>query len=191
MTVFCLLGMISTALRTETPLPQVTPCPLVDRFMIYTHGLNIIRQEEDDDYGLPRTMTIDTLENEQYLYVSRASCAYPELTITSRSQIFRGQWRRYDASCSLTSGRMSQHLVSSLQYVKNCYAEESIRSRRSKSLTILTTTGMACVLPTNFCLLLPITTSLSPASCSGRMHAWARSVYPGPRPRDQKDPKRS
>lgn len=63
--------MISTALRTGTPLPQVTPCPLVDRFMIYTHGLNIIRQEEDDDYGLPRTMTIDTLENEQYLYVSR------------------------------------------------------------------------------------------------------------------------
>ena len=28
-------------------------------------------EEEDDDYGLPRTMTIDTLENEQYLYVSR------------------------------------------------------------------------------------------------------------------------
>lgn len=71
LTVSSLLGMISTALRTGTPLPQVTPCPLVDRFMIYTHGLNIIRQEEDDDYGLPRTMTIDTLENEQYLYVSR------------------------------------------------------------------------------------------------------------------------
>lgn len=35
--------------------------------MVYGHGLNVIRQEADDDYGLPRTMTIDTLENEQYL----------------------------------------------------------------------------------------------------------------------------
>ena len=60
-------GMISTALRTGNPLPQITPCPLLDRFMVNAHGLNVIRQEEDDDYGLPRTMTIDTLENEQYL----------------------------------------------------------------------------------------------------------------------------
>ncbi|TFY51396.1 hypothetical protein EVJ58_g10592, partial [Rhodofomes roseus] len=65
--VLAVISMISTALRTGTPLPQVTPCPLIDRFMVYTHGLNVIRQEEDDDYGLPRTMTIDTLENEQYL----------------------------------------------------------------------------------------------------------------------------
>ncbi|KAH9924008.1 uncharacterized protein B0H18DRAFT_1120090 [Fomitopsis serialis] len=65
--VLAVISMISTALRTGTPLPQVTPCPLVDRFMVYSHGLNVIRQEEDDDYGLPRTMTIDTLENEQYL----------------------------------------------------------------------------------------------------------------------------
>ena len=63
------LGMVSTALRTGNPLPQITPCPLLDRFMVYTHGLNVIRHEADDDYGLPRTMTIDTLENEQYLYV--------------------------------------------------------------------------------------------------------------------------
>ena len=50
-------------------MPQITPCPLLDRYMVYTHGLNVIRHEADDDYGLPRTMTIDTLENEQYLYV--------------------------------------------------------------------------------------------------------------------------
>ena len=62
-------GMVSTALRTGNPLPQITPCPLLDRFMVHTHGLNVIRHEADDDYGLPRTMTIDTLENEQYLYV--------------------------------------------------------------------------------------------------------------------------
>ena len=60
-------GMISTALRTGQPLPQITPCPLLDRYMESQHGLNVIRQEADDDYGLPRTMTIDTLANEQYL----------------------------------------------------------------------------------------------------------------------------
>lgn len=60
-------GMISTALRTGTPLPQVTPCPLLDRFIYYHHGLNVIRNEADDDYGLPRTMSIDVLENEQYM----------------------------------------------------------------------------------------------------------------------------
>ncbi|KAI0653782.1 hypothetical protein C8Q70DRAFT_927041 [Cubamyces menziesii] len=65
--VLAVISMVSTALRTGNPLPQITPCPLLDRFMIHTHGLNVIRQEADDDYGLPRTMTIDTLENEQYL----------------------------------------------------------------------------------------------------------------------------
>lgn len=60
-------GLISTSLRTGGPLPQITPCPLFDRFVMYQHGLNVIRQEADDDYGLPRTMTIDTLEDEQYL----------------------------------------------------------------------------------------------------------------------------
>jgi Aromatic acid exporter family member 2 len=61
--------MISTALRTGNPLPQVTPCPLLDRFIRHHHGLNVIRNEEDDDYGLPRTMSIDVLENEQYMQV--------------------------------------------------------------------------------------------------------------------------
>lgn len=61
--------MISTALRTGTPLPQVTPCPLLDRFVEHHHGLNILRQEEEADYGLPRTLTIETLEDEQYLCV--------------------------------------------------------------------------------------------------------------------------
>ncbi|RPD56328.1 hypothetical protein L226DRAFT_538461 [Lentinus tigrinus ALCF2SS1-7] len=68
--VLAVISMISTALRTGNPLPQITPCPLLDRFMMHTHGLNVIRQEADDDYGLPRTMTIDTLENEQYLCFS-------------------------------------------------------------------------------------------------------------------------
>ena len=63
------LGMISTALRTGAPLPQITPCPLLDRFILYHHGLNVLRHEDDADYGLPRTMSIDVLENEQYMSV--------------------------------------------------------------------------------------------------------------------------
>jgi hypothetical protein len=67
--VLAVISLVATALRTGMPLPQITPCPLVDRFILYQHGLNVIRHEADDDYGLPRTMTIDTLENEQYLCV--------------------------------------------------------------------------------------------------------------------------
>jgi hypothetical protein len=62
--------MISTALRTGASLPQITPCPLLDRFILYHHGLNVMRHEDDADYGLPRTMSMDVLENEQYMSVS-------------------------------------------------------------------------------------------------------------------------
>ncbi|KII83920.1 hypothetical protein PLICRDRAFT_179954 [Plicaturopsis crispa FD-325 SS-3] len=65
--VLAVISMISTSLRTGTPLPQITPCPLVDRFMIRHQGLDVIEQESEDDYGLPRTMTMSTLENEQYM----------------------------------------------------------------------------------------------------------------------------
>jgi hypothetical protein len=64
------VGMISTALRTGAPLPQITPCPLLDRFILYHHGLNVMRHEDDDDYGLPRTMSMDVLEDEQYMFAS-------------------------------------------------------------------------------------------------------------------------
>ncbi|KAI0344331.1 hypothetical protein BDW22DRAFT_1355705 [Trametopsis cervina] len=68
--VLAVISMISTALRTGHPLPQITPCPLLDRYMQNQHGLNVIRHEADDDYGLPRTMTLDTLSNEQYMCFS-------------------------------------------------------------------------------------------------------------------------
>jgi hypothetical protein len=42
---------------------------LLDRFILYHHGLNVMRHEDDDDYGLPRTMSMDVLENEQYMLV--------------------------------------------------------------------------------------------------------------------------
>ena len=59
--------MISFSLRTGTPLPQITPCPLLDRLLLQYDGLNVIHKEAGEDYGLPRSMTLDTLKNEQYL----------------------------------------------------------------------------------------------------------------------------
>jgi len=60
-------AMIQFSLRTGGPLPQITPCPLLDRFMLQYHGLNVIHKDADEDYGLPRTLTLDTLKNEQYM----------------------------------------------------------------------------------------------------------------------------
>ncbi|KAL5495894.1 hypothetical protein ACEPAI_1358 [Sanghuangporus weigelae] len=91
--VLAVINMISTALRTGTPLPQVTPCPLLDRFIAPKMGLNFVKGEdsaspgtnnegddtgeESDVYGeesehagLPRRLTAETLEDEQYLYFS-------------------------------------------------------------------------------------------------------------------------
>jgi len=63
-------GMVASSLRTGNPLPQITPTPLLDRFMLKYHGLDIIHKESEEDYGLPRALTLDTLQDEQYLYVS-------------------------------------------------------------------------------------------------------------------------
>jgi hypothetical protein len=70
--------MIATSLRTGQPLPQVTPCPLLDKFMA-THykfalpGGLANGTVEDDDYGLPANVTMGTLEDMQYLCVFFAS----------------------------------------------------------------------------------------------------------------------
>ncbi|KAJ7219546.1 hypothetical protein GGX14DRAFT_533276 [Mycena pura] len=64
--VLAVISMISTALRTGTALPQITPCPLLDRFQTQ-YGLHVIHKDSEEDYGLPRTLTLDTLQNEQYL----------------------------------------------------------------------------------------------------------------------------
>ncbi|KAF7311484.1 hypothetical protein MKEN_01050700 [Mycena kentingensis (nom. inval.)] len=64
--VLAVISMISTSLRTGTPLPQITPCPLLDRFQTQ-YGLHVIHKDSEDDYGLPRQLTLETLQNEQYL----------------------------------------------------------------------------------------------------------------------------
>ena len=66
---FFVSAMITSSLRTGSPLPQITPCPLLDRFLLQYHGLNVIHKSSEEDYGLPRSMTFDTLKNEQYLCV--------------------------------------------------------------------------------------------------------------------------
>ncbi|PAV21583.1 hypothetical protein PNOK_0154000 [Pyrrhoderma noxium] len=79
--VLAVISMISTSLRTGSPLPQVTPCPLLDRFVAsaHRHGLYVLRPpdsgtgtlyEDEDSFGLPRKLTTETLEDEQYMYFS-------------------------------------------------------------------------------------------------------------------------
>ncbi|KAF8991841.1 hypothetical protein BDQ17DRAFT_1413587 [Cyathus striatus] len=65
--VLAVYTMISSSLRTGEPLPQVTPSPLVHRFLARMHGLEVIHRESEEDYGLPRTLTLETLRNEQYM----------------------------------------------------------------------------------------------------------------------------
>ncbi|KAJ7905803.1 hypothetical protein B0H14DRAFT_25200 [Mycena olivaceomarginata] len=64
--VLAVISMISTALRTGCALPQITPCPLIDRFQSHL-GLHVIHTESEEDYGIPRTLSLETLKNEQYL----------------------------------------------------------------------------------------------------------------------------
>lgn len=93
------LGLISSSLRTGSPLPQVTPSPLLNRFMERPHGLNVVHEESEEDFGLPKVLTEETLESLQYLYVA----APPPLSFVTRSssptlsQDF--QCRRVDRVC--------------------------------------------------------------------------------------------
>ncbi|KAG2004212.1 hypothetical protein CC2G_002792 [Coprinopsis cinerea AmutBmut pab1-1] len=65
--VLAVITMISTSLRTGHPLPQITPCPLLDRFTMRNQGLDIIHRDSEEDFGLPRLLTMDTLMDEQYM----------------------------------------------------------------------------------------------------------------------------
>ncbi|KAF9261178.1 hypothetical protein L218DRAFT_981064 [Marasmius fiardii PR-910] len=61
------ISMISHSLRTGDPLPQITPCPLLNRMMLKYHGLNVVSRDDDHDYGISRTLTPEMLENKQYM----------------------------------------------------------------------------------------------------------------------------
>ncbi|KAL0959307.1 hypothetical protein HGRIS_014571 [Hohenbuehelia grisea] len=83
--VLAVISMVSTSLKTGNPLPQITPCPLLDRFMERSHGLNIIHDDSEEDYGLPRTLTLQTLQNPQYIkFCVGVSTAYGIVTQLDR-----------------------------------------------------------------------------------------------------------
>jgi Aromatic acid exporter family member 2 len=84
-----MVGMISTALRTGTPLPQITPVPLLDRFLRDHPGLNVLQQEAAEEAGLPRTVTIDTLQDEQYMYVLSLQTSRQGQRDSSAQQVFQ------------------------------------------------------------------------------------------------------
>ncbi|KAG6371454.1 hypothetical protein JVT61DRAFT_9477 [Boletus reticuloceps] len=65
--VLAVISLISFSLRTGKPLPQVTPCPLLNRFMERRHGLNIVHEESEEDFGLPKVLSEETLESLQYM----------------------------------------------------------------------------------------------------------------------------
>ncbi|KAG5350460.1 hypothetical protein C0989_010958 [Termitomyces sp. Mn162] len=86
--VLSVMTMISTALRSGSALPQISPCPLLDRFMTLYHGLDIIHKESEEDYGLPRTLTLETLKDEQYLFFCvGVSTAYGLITRLDRLMV--------------------------------------------------------------------------------------------------------
>ncbi|KAF8628826.1 hypothetical protein AX17_005887 [Amanita inopinata Kibby_2008] len=86
--VLAVISMISTSLRSGQPLPQITPCPLLDRFMLRYHGLEVIHKEFQDDYGLPRNLTLDTLKNEQYMiFCAGVSTAFSIMTRLDRLMV--------------------------------------------------------------------------------------------------------
>lgn len=86
--VLAVISLISTSLRTGNPLPQVTPCPLLDRFMEGSQGFNVILQESEDDFGLPKNLTLDTLESLQYMiFCVGVSTAFAIVTRLDRLMI--------------------------------------------------------------------------------------------------------
>ncbi|KAI6026427.1 hypothetical protein BKA83DRAFT_4243292 [Pisolithus microcarpus] len=86
--VLAVISLISTSLRTGNPLPQVTPSPLLDRFMEGSHGLNVVHQESEDDFGLPKHLSLDTLESLQYLtFCVGVSTAFAIVTRLDRLMI--------------------------------------------------------------------------------------------------------
>jgi hypothetical protein len=64
------IALCSTALKTGYPLPQITPAPLLDRFLAINHGLDVLRHGNEDEFGVPKKVTIETMEDEQYLLSS-------------------------------------------------------------------------------------------------------------------------
>jgi hypothetical protein len=97
-----LIGLISTSLRTGHPLPQVTPCPLLDRFMRHSQPVSI-PQPDHSTITLPRDIGLNVLMNEQYLSVALT------LIRTTRTHFLQNLHRRRDDCIPLRGGHRSPH----------------------------------------------------------------------------------
>jgi len=49
--VLAVINHIFNALHMSFPLPQITPYPVLDRFMLRRDSLNVVHKESEDDYG--------------------------------------------------------------------------------------------------------------------------------------------
>ncbi|KAF8426448.1 repeat in ubiquitin-activating protein-domain-containing protein [Boletus edulis BED1] len=79
--VLAVISLISFSLRTGKPLPQVTLCPLPSCFMERRYGLNIVYEESEEDFGLPKVLAEETLESLQYMnFCVGASTAFSIMT---------------------------------------------------------------------------------------------------------------
>ncbi|KDN53019.1 hypothetical protein K437DRAFT_219732 [Tilletiaria anomala UBC 951] len=65
--VVAVLIMCSTALQSGMPLPQITPCPLLDRFLLLKPGFAITQDDDEDNLGLPTHVTFATVCDPAYL----------------------------------------------------------------------------------------------------------------------------
>ncbi|KAI0318442.1 hypothetical protein OF83DRAFT_1242217 [Amylostereum chailletii] len=65
--VLAVISLIATALRTGSPLPQITPCPLFDRSSIPDDQIDLPSSQVYDP-GNFRPTSPEMLENEQYMY---------------------------------------------------------------------------------------------------------------------------
>lgn len=70
--VLAVLSMTSSSLRAGTPLPQITPCPLVERLYQKKYGLTVAHADGDSD-DIPESVTVDVLESEEYLKYALAT----------------------------------------------------------------------------------------------------------------------
>lgn len=59
--------MVSLALRTGTPLPQATMCPLLNNYAVREHSLSVLPVEKTAGSEDPDALTVGSLGDEQYL----------------------------------------------------------------------------------------------------------------------------
>ncbi|KAL7418186.1 hypothetical protein BDY24DRAFT_437656 [Mrakia frigida] len=70
--VLAVISLCATCLRSASPLPQITPCPLIERYLERHHGLRIDMDydesvhHEEESGGVPRHVTAEVLESIEY-----------------------------------------------------------------------------------------------------------------------------